>query len=172
MRPLRAALVLLLISLLAGCNLTAGQVGDGVNTPLPSARPAVTINAPASGSSIALGQQLLVSATATDSVGVSRVQLLANGVVVKTINAESATGDRTLNALLDFRPQVAGQLQLQVIAYRGSTVSLPATITVTVDAPLTKVLDGTLVKVCAWYDNEWGFSNRMADTAVHMAKLI
>ena len=40
------------------------------------------------------------------------------------------------------------------------------------DATLTKVIDGTLVKVCAWYDNEWGFSNRMADTAVAIGKLI
>ena len=36
----------------------------------------------------------------------------------------------------------------------------------------TKVMDGTLVRVMAWYDNEWGFSNRMADTAVAMGKLI
>ncbi|MFL5129382.1 MAG: type I glyceraldehyde-3-phosphate dehydrogenase [Microvirga sp.] len=36
----------------------------------------------------------------------------------------------------------------------------------------TKVMDGTFVRVMAWYDNEWGFSNRMADTAVAMAKLI
>ncbi len=36
----------------------------------------------------------------------------------------------------------------------------------------TKVLDGTLVRVLSWYDNEWGFSNRMADTAVAFAKLI
>lgn len=36
----------------------------------------------------------------------------------------------------------------------------------------TRVLDGTLVRVMSWYDNEWGFSNRMADTAVAMAKLI
>jgi glyceraldehyde 3-phosphate dehydrogenase len=34
------------------------------------------------------------------------------------------------------------------------------------DATLTKVASGTLVKVSAWYDNEWGFSNRMLDTAV------
>jgi len=34
------------------------------------------------------------------------------------------------------------------------------------DSTLTKVSDGTLVKVCAWYDNEWGFSNRMLDVAV------
>ncbi len=36
----------------------------------------------------------------------------------------------------------------------------------TVDAQLTKVVGGTLVKVCAWYDNEWGFSNRMLDTTL------
>jgi len=34
----------------------------------------------------------------------------------------------------------------------------------------TKVIDGTLVRVLSWYDNEWGFSSRMADTAVAMAK--
>ncbi|MGD9739217.1 MAG: type I glyceraldehyde-3-phosphate dehydrogenase [Bauldia sp.] len=36
----------------------------------------------------------------------------------------------------------------------------------------TKVMDGTFVRVMAWYDNEWGFSNRMLDTAVAMGKLI
>jgi glyceraldehyde 3-phosphate dehydrogenase len=36
----------------------------------------------------------------------------------------------------------------------------------------TKVIDGSLVSVLSWYDNEWGFSNRMADTAVAMGKLI
>ena len=36
----------------------------------------------------------------------------------------------------------------------------------TYDAPLTKVMEGSLVKVLAWYDNEWGFSNRMLDTAI------
>ena len=38
------------------------------------------------------------------------------------------------------------------------------------DATLTKVLGGTLVKVCAWYDNEWGFSNRMLDTTLAWSK--
>ena len=36
----------------------------------------------------------------------------------------------------------------------------------TYEAPLTKVIDGRLVKVCSWYDNEWGFSNRMLDTTI------
>jgi len=36
----------------------------------------------------------------------------------------------------------------------------------------TKVMDGTFLSIMTWYDNEWGFSNRMADTAVAMGKLI
>ncbi len=36
----------------------------------------------------------------------------------------------------------------------------------------TKVMEGTMVRILTWYDNEWGFSNRMADTAVAMGKLI
>jgi len=39
-----------------------------------------------------------------------------------------------------------------------------------VDVSQTKV-DGNLVKVLAWYDNEWGFSNRMLDTGLAMLKL-
>jgi glyceraldehyde 3-phosphate dehydrogenase len=41
----------------------------------------------------------------------------------------------------------------------------------TFDLTQTQVVDGKLVRVLAWYDNEWGFSNRMADTAVAMGKL-
>jgi glyceraldehyde 3-phosphate dehydrogenase len=41
----------------------------------------------------------------------------------------------------------------------------------TVDSLETAVIDGKLVRVVAWYDNEWGFSNRMVDTAAAMAKL-
>jgi glyceraldehyde 3-phosphate dehydrogenase len=42
----------------------------------------------------------------------------------------------------------------------------------TFDATQTQVVDGKLVRVLSWYDNEWGFSNRMSDTAVAMAKTI
>jgi glyceraldehyde 3-phosphate dehydrogenase len=39
------------------------------------------------------------------------------------------------------------------------------------DLTQTQVVDGNLVRVCSWYDNEWGFSNRMLDTAVAMGNL-
>ena len=42
----------------------------------------------------------------------------------------------------------------------------------TVDSLETAVLEGKLVRVLSWYDNEWGFSNRMVDTAAAMARLI
>jgi glyceraldehyde 3-phosphate dehydrogenase len=41
----------------------------------------------------------------------------------------------------------------------------------TFDLTQTQIVDGRLVRVMSWYDNEWGFSNRMADTAVAMGKL-
>jgi glyceraldehyde 3-phosphate dehydrogenase len=41
----------------------------------------------------------------------------------------------------------------------------------TFDLSQTTVIDGTFVRVVSWYDNEWGFSNRMSDTAVALAKL-
>jgi glyceraldehyde 3-phosphate dehydrogenase len=41
----------------------------------------------------------------------------------------------------------------------------------TFDASQTKVIDGRFVRILTWYDNEWGFSNRMSDTAVKMASL-
>ena len=52
------------------------------------------------------------------------------------------------------------------IDFNGSAASS------TVDSLETAVLEGKLVRVVSWYDNEWGFSNRMVDTAGAMAKLI
>jgi glyceraldehyde 3-phosphate dehydrogenase len=42
----------------------------------------------------------------------------------------------------------------------------------TFDLNETQVLDGTFVRVLSWYDNEWGFSNRMSDVAVALGKLL
>ena len=39
------------------------------------------------------------------------------------------------------------------------------------DAPLTQVMGGSLVKVVAWYDNEWGYSSRVEDLIVRLSKL-
>jgi glyceraldehyde 3-phosphate dehydrogenase len=54
--------------------------------------------------------------------------------------------------------------ELVSIDFRGNPASS------IVDAPLTKVVDGNMVKVFSWYDNEWGFSNRMKDLLHYMAQ--
>ncbi|PID32682.1 type I glyceraldehyde-3-phosphate dehydrogenase [Candidatus Saccharibacteria bacterium] len=41
-----------------------------------------------------------------------------------------------------------------------------------VDLPLTRVVDGDLVKVCVWYDNEWGYSNRLVELAVDVGRML
>ena len=41
----------------------------------------------------------------------------------------------------------------------------------TFDLTQTQIVDGKLVRVLSWYDNEWGFANRMSDTALAMSKL-
>ncbi len=67
------------------------------------------------------------------------------------------------------RAAAAGELK-GILAYNDEPlVSMDfnhTTVSSTYDAGLTKVIDGKLVKVLAWYDNEWGFSNRMLDTTI------
>lgn len=66
-----------------------------------------------------------------------------------------AAADRELKGILAYNDE-----PLVSMDFNHTTVSS------TYDAGLTKVIDGKLVKVLAWYDNEWGFSNRMLDTTV------
>ena len=83
--------------------------------------------------------------------------------------AKSATADE-INAA--FKKAAAGPMkgvlavtdeELVSVDFRGNPASS------VVDAPLTKVVDGTMAKVFSWYDNEWGFSNRMRDLLHFMA---
>ncbi len=54
--------------------------------------------------------------------------------------------------------------------FRSTSITIPHSSCST--SSQTKVLEGTFVRVLSWYDNEWGFSNRMADTAVAFGKVI
>ena len=88
-----------------------------------------------------------------------------------TFNAGRKTSVEEINALV--KKAATGELK-GVLAYNDAPlVSVdfnhdPASSTY--DATLTKVIQGNLVKVCAWYDNEWGFSNRMLDTTLAWSK--
>lgn len=138
MRYCKVLLMILALMILSACNLSAGPPtsepidNDNSSQDVPTGKPVVTIASPESGSEVVVGSNVLVSANATDSVGVTRVQLIANNQIVKTVSSESVSGDKTMNALLDYKPSAAGEVTLQVIAYRSAVASDPAEITVTV----------------------------------------
>lgn len=96
-----------------------------------------------------------------------RVPTINVSVVDLTFVAERETSIEEINDVM--RAASEGDLK-GVLAYNDEPlVSIdfnhdPASSTY--DATLTKVMQGTLVKVCSWYDNEWGFSNRMLDTTI------
>ena len=100
-----------------------------------------------------------------------RVPTLNVSIVDLTFTAKRATTVEEINTAM--RDAAAGGLK-GVLAYNTAPlVSIDFNHDAhssTFDATLTKVIAGTLVKVCAWYDNEWGFSNRMIDTALAWSK--
>jgi glyceraldehyde 3-phosphate dehydrogenase len=103
-----------------------------------------------------------------------RVPTINVSLVDLTFTAARATSVEEINGLMK---AAAGAGDLQgVLAYNEAPlVSVDFNHDAhssTFDATLTKVVGGTLVKVCAWYDNEWGFSNRMLDTTIAWSKAV
>ena len=100
-----------------------------------------------------------------------RVPTINVSLVDLTFTAARATSIDEVNKVL--RSASQGELKGILNYSDGPLVSVdfnhdPASSTY--DATLTKIIDGTLVKVCSWYDNEWGFSNRMLDTTIAWSK--
>jgi glyceraldehyde 3-phosphate dehydrogenase len=93
-----------------------------------------------------------------------RAPVATGSVVDLTVEASRATSDEEINAA--FRAAAAGQLQ-GILRYTEepivSTDIVKDPHSAIVDGQLTSVVDGTLIKVVAWYDNEWGYSNRLVD---------
>ncbi len=93
-------------------------------------------------------------------------------VDLKVVTSRNTTAEEVNNAM---RAAAAGPMKGILDIVSAPLVSIdfnhnPASSSFCVDQ--TKVMDGNFVRVMSWYDNEWGFSNRMADTAVAMGKLI
>jgi glyceraldehyde 3-phosphate dehydrogenase len=100
-----------------------------------------------------------------------RVPTINVSLVDLTFTAGRATTVEEVNQIL--KDAAAGALKGILNVNEEPLVSVdfnhnPASSTA--DLTLTKVIDGRLVKVCSWYDNEWGFSNRMLDTALALMK--
>ncbi len=122
------------------------------------------------GAAAAVGLVLPELAGKLDGFSV-RVPTINVSLVDLTFAAARETSVDEINAVL--REASQGELA-GVLGYNdGPLVSIdfnhdPASSTY--DATMTRVIDGTLVKVCSWYDNEWGFSNRMLDTTLALIK--
>ncbi|GAB4520508.1 MAG: hypothetical protein OHK0046_30890 [Anaerolineae bacterium] len=130
-------LTALAILTLSACNLGSDDDDTPVPTPepittLPTGAPEVRIISPQSGDEFVVDDPILVNVQATDQVGVTSVQLFANGVVARSVASQAASGDTNFSALLDYRPNQAGELTLRVVALRGSVQSNPAEVTVQV----------------------------------------
>ena len=83
-------------------------------------------------------------------------------VTVEEVNtAIKAASDGELKGILDYVTQPLVSMDLNHDPHSSNFAE-----------DQTTVLDGNLVRILTWYDNEWGFSNRMSDTAVAMGKLI
>src|SRR5690606_30949004 len=95
-------------------------------------QPQVTILSPENGDTFTVNEQILVSVGATDSIGITRVQLFANGSLVKTVSSEFANGEVSYEGVLDFTPRTEGDYTLRVIAFRNAISSPPADLSVTV----------------------------------------
>ena len=101
-----------------------------------------------------------------------RVPTINVSLVDLTFNAKRATTVDEVNKTLQ-QAAASGPLH-RILGYTdGPLVSVDFnhdSRSSVFDATLTKVIEGTLVKVCSWYDNEWGFSNRMLDTTLAWSK--
>ncbi|EIJ42105.1 glyceraldehyde-3-phosphate dehydrogenase, type I [Beggiatoa alba B18LD] len=96
-----------------------------------------------------------------------RVPTINVSVVDLTFVAKRATTKDEITQILTEASQ--GELKGILAINHAPLVSVDFNhnpVSSTYDATQTKVIDGTLVKVLSWYDNEWGFSNRMLDTTL------
>jgi uncharacterized protein YraI len=132
-RTLLLLLTVLLILLVTACNLVSEQELESQIAATATAdaliRPTIVINSPPNGTEVIVNTQVIVSVSASDNIGLTRVTLMANNQLVDSVTSQSPNGDRQINALLDFTPNVTGSVTLQAFAFRGSVSSDPATIT-------------------------------------------
>jgi glyceraldehyde 3-phosphate dehydrogenase len=96
-----------------------------------------------------------------------RVPVPTGSLVDLTVETETPTTAEELNAVFSQRADYGGLER--ILAYSEeplvSSDIVASPYSAVFDAPLTSVVDGTQVKVIAWYDNEWGYSNRLVDLA-------
>lgn len=133
-RTLLLGLTVFLLLVASACNLVSEQELNSQIAATATAdaqiKPTIVINSPPNGTEVIVNTQVIVSVSASDTIGLTRVTLMANNQLVDSVTSQSPNGDRQINALLDFTPTTTGSVALQAFAFRGSVSSDPAQITI------------------------------------------
>ena len=101
-----------------------------------------------------------------------RVPVPDVSIVDLTVKVEKSTTKEAVNAAFKAAAET-GRLKGYLAYTEDPVVSrdlLGNPASSILDAQLTDVMDGNLVKILAWYDNEWGYANRVVDLAAYIAK--
>lgn len=140
-------LTLLAVLLLAACNLSPQEDALPTATPTTAAdtKPTVSIISPESGSQHRVNAELSVTVNVKDALGVTRIMMTANGQPVKTVSPPSNEKYTDKNLSLDYIPLVAGDVVLQVTAYRGALASEPAQVTVRIGSVQPTATTGIII---------------------------
>lgn len=136
-------IAVLLLALLSACGLFDEDEPETIEvsaTPFVDAgKPGIEINAPLTGSEVAVNSEVLVYAIARDSVGVTKIELRENGAVINTVTSPNPSGQTELASLQGWTPTTTGTFTLEVVAYRNEIASDPAAVNVTVVQTQTQV---------------------------------
>ncbi|MGD2048788.1 MAG: Ig-like domain-containing protein, partial [Chloroflexota bacterium] len=132
-------LLALLLVLLAACGAEAEPTPTLTPTPLPTdtplptptevSPPEVIIEDPLSNATAVVGEQVLIQSTATDEIGISRVELQVDGALVRSDNTPEETPLTRYSLLQAWEPTAVGEHTIRVTAFRADgTPSEPASI--------------------------------------------
>ena len=138
------------------------SLSDAYHSDLRRARAAARSMIPTqTGAATAIGLVLPELAGKLDGFAI-RVPTVNVSLVDFTFVAARKTSDTQINQIFKEAAdgKILGYSEEPLVSSDYNHVSLSSTL----DASMTRVTGGTLVKVCGWYDNEWGFSHRMLDT--------
>lgn len=126
-----------------GCNLLNAPPPAGPApspTPAPSGLPEVTVLWPPSGSEFVIRQEVTVRVSASDLVGITRLELRAPGIMLSSVSSPERSGQPSMDAILSWTPTRSGALALEVVAYRGGIASPPVPLAITVRARAAEIV--------------------------------
>jgi hypothetical protein len=135
------------MSVLVAVMLSLSALACSIRLPMgqPS-KPVVEIVSPLNGSEVGLGDEIVVLFSAEDEVGISRVELQANGQIVSVKRSDQAEGQPTMSATLPWTPTVPGSQTLLVYAYNVEGVVSDAVgvrVVVVASAPTSTTFQST-----------------------------